>query len=168
MVTLEPSAETIQKEFEANADKYDIPATRKIRQIVVSEERTALEIHGRLKQGEIFALLANRFSIDGSAGNGGLISPVKRGQLSEKLDKAVWSLKKGEISEVIATPYGYVIAALEEDEKPGVKATLSEDVTTQLKRKLRGEYQENSWTYFLKGLNNQAYVIRNTNLLEEI
>lgn len=168
MVTLEPSAETIQKEFEANADKFDIPATRKIRQIVVSDDRSANEIHDRLKKGEIFALLANRYSIDGSAGNGGLISPVKRGQLSEKLDKAVWNLKKGEISEVVETPYGYVIATLDEDEKPGVKATLSEDVTTQLKRRLRSEYQENVWTYFLKGLNNQAYVIRNPNLLEEI
>ncbi len=168
MVTLEPPQEEIQKEFEANIDKFDVPATRKIRQIVMSEERTAQEVHDRLKKGEIFALLANKFSIDGSAGNGGLLSPVRRGQLSEKLDKAVWNLKKGEITDVIETPYGYVIAMLEEDEKPGVKATLSEDVTTQLKRKLRGEYQENVWTYFLKGLNNQAYVIRHTHLLEGI
>ncbi|PKL48422.1 MAG: hypothetical protein CVV42_09875 [Candidatus Riflebacteria bacterium HGW-Riflebacteria-2] len=168
MVTLEPPQEEIQKEFEANIDKFDIPATRKIRQIVMSEERTAQEVHDRLKKGEIFALLANRFSIDGSAGNGGLLAPVRRGQLSEKLDKAVWNLKKGEITDVIETPYGYVIAMLDEDEKPGVKATLSEDVTTQLKRKLRSTYQEEVWTYFLKGLNNQAYVIRHTDILEEI
>jgi len=168
MVTLEPPQEAIQKEFEANIDKFDVPATRKIRQIVMSEERTAQEVHERLKKGEIFALLANRFSIDGSANTGGLIAPVRRGQLSEKLDKAVWNLKKGEITDVIETPYGYVIAMLEEDEKPGVKATLSEDVITQLKRKLRSEYQEEVWTYFLKGLNNQAYVIRHGDILEEI
>ncbi|PKL44768.1 MAG: hypothetical protein CVV41_05215 [Candidatus Riflebacteria bacterium HGW-Riflebacteria-1] len=168
MVTLEPSPEEIQKEFDANIDQFDIPATRKIRQIVISEERTANEVYDRLKKGEIFALLANRFSIDGSAGNGGLIAPVRRGQLSEKLDKAVWNLKKGEITEVVSTPYGYVIAMLEEDENPGVKASLTADVTTQLKRKLRSTYQEDVWTHFLKGLNNQAYVIRHTKVLEEI
>ena len=168
MVTLEPSPEEIQKEFDANIDQFDVPATRKIRQIVISEERTANEVYDRLKKGEIFALLANRFSIDGSAGNGGLIAPVRRGQLSEKLDKAVWSLKKGEITEVISTPYGYVIAMLEENENPGVKASLTADVTTQLKRKLRSTYQEDVWTHFLKGLNNQAYVIRHTRTLEEI
>jgi|GEM_PF-306517 len=168
MVTLEPPMEEIQKEFEANIDKFDVPATRKIRQIVMSEERTAQEVHDRLKKGEIFALLANRFSIDGSANTGGLLSPVRRGQLSEKLDKAVWNLKKGEITDVIETPYGYVIAMLEEDEKPGVKATLSEDVITQLKRQLRGTYQEEAWTYFLKGLTNQAYVIRHPHTLDEI
>ncbi|EKD81349.1 MAG: putative peptidylprolyl isomerase PrsA [uncultured bacterium] len=168
MVTLEPSPEEIQKEFDANIDQFDVPATRRIRQIVIAEERTATEVYDRLKKGEIFALLANRYSIDGSAGNGGLIAPVHRGQLSEKLDKAVWNLKKGEITEVISTPYGFVIALLEEDENPGVKASLTADVTTQLKRKLRSEYQENVWTYFLKGLNNQAYVIRHAQALGEI
>ncbi|MBU1105425.1 MAG: hypothetical protein KKB51_02060, partial [Candidatus Riflebacteria bacterium] len=78
------------------------------------------------------------------------------------------NLKKGELTEVIETPYGFVIAMLEEEENSGVKASLTADVTTQLKRKLRGEYQEEVWSYFLKGLNNQAYVVRHTQTLEEI
>ncbi len=168
MVTFEPSAEDLKKEFEANIDKFDVPATRKVRQIVVAEEKVANEIYDRLNKGEIFALLANKYSIDGSSRNGGLISPVKRGQLSENLDKAVWSLAKGQFTPPIKTPYGYVIAQLEENETPGVKASLTDSVTTQLKKKLRSEYQEEAWGYFIKGLNNKAYVIRHPDILSEI
>lgn len=168
MVTLEPSSEELKKEFEANIDKFDVPATRKIRQIVVAEEKIAGEIYDRLTKGEIFALLANKYSIDGSAGRGGLTAPVKRGQLSENLDKAVWELTKGKFTQPIKTPYGFVIAQLEDNETPGVKASLTADVTTQLKKKLRNDYQEEAWSYFLKGLNNKAYVIRHPEILAEI
>ncbi|MBU1107288.1 MAG: peptidylprolyl isomerase, partial [Candidatus Riflebacteria bacterium] len=88
MVTLEPSAEEIQKEFEANIDKFDIPATRRIRQIVISEEKSATELYNRLKQGEIFALLANRYSIDGSSGNGGLIAGFQMAETGETVTLA--------------------------------------------------------------------------------
>jgi len=168
MVTLEPSSEELQKAFEENIDKFDIPATRRIRQIVVAEEKVAVEIYDRLVKGEIFALLANKYSMDGSSTRGGLTAPVKRGQLSENLDKAVWSLEKGQFSQPIKTPYGYVIALLEDNESPGVKASLTADVTTQLKRKLRNDYQEEAWTYFIKGLNNKAYVIRHPEILSGI
>lgn len=168
MVTLEPSSEELQKAFEENIDQFDIPATRKIRQIVVAEEKVAAELYDRLTKGEIFALLASKYSIDGSSTRGGLTAPVKRGQLSENLDKAVWSLEKGQFSQPVKTPYGYVIALLEENESPGVKASLTADVTTQLKRKLRNDYQEEAWTYFLKGLNNKAYVIRHPEILSGI
>ncbi|MDP0995768.1 peptidylprolyl isomerase, partial [Klebsiella pneumoniae] len=78
----------------------DKPATRKIRQIIVNEERVANELYERLKKGEIFALLAQKYSIDtGSSINGGLIPPVKKGQLSPALDKQVWQLNKGEFTE---------------------------------------------------------------------
>ena len=109
MVTLEPSDDELKKEFEANKDQFDVPATRKIRQIVVAEEKIAQDLHKRLTQGEIFALLAGKYSIDGSATRNGLIAPVKRGQLSEALDKAVWSLEKGQFTAPIQTPYGYVM-----------------------------------------------------------
>jgi len=165
MVTLEPSDDELKKEFEANKDQFDVPATRKIRQIVVAEEKIAQDLHKRLTQGEIFALLAGKYSIDGSATRNGLIAPVKRGQLSEALDKAVWSLEKGQFTAPIQTPYGYVIAMLEDNETPGVKASMTPEVISQLKKKLRNDYQEELWSYFVKGLSNKAYVVRHPETL---
>lgn len=166
LVTLEPSEEELKKEFEANIDQFDVPATRKIRQIVVAEDKLANDLHARLSQGEIFALLANKYSIDGSANRGGLIAPVRRGQLSEALDKAVWALEKGQFTAPIQTPYGFVIALLEDNETPGVKASLTPEVTSQLKKKLRNDYQEELWSYFIKGLSSKAYVVRHPETLK--
>ncbi|GAB4270902.1 MAG: hypothetical protein Kow0029_08100 [Candidatus Rifleibacteriota bacterium] len=169
MVTLEPSEKDIEKAFEENKDKFDNPATRKIRQIVVTDERRANELYDRLKKGEIFALLAKKYSIDsGSAQNGGLIPPVKKGQLSPELDKQVWALKKGEFTKPVKTPYGYVIAYLDADEIPGSQASLTPDVISMLKRKLKQEIQEEVWASFLKGLMNQAHVIRHPQAISEI
>lgn len=168
ITTHEPADEDVQKEFEATKDKYDVAATRKIRQIVVVEEKSATDLYDRLTKGEIFALLANKYSIDGSSGRGGLLAPLKRGQLSANLDKAVWDLEKGQFTQPIKTPYGFVIAQLEDNETPGVKASLTADVITQLKKKLRADYQAESWEYFMKGLNNKAYVIRHPEILAEI
>lgn len=168
-LTLEPSQEELEKAFEENRDQFDRPATRRIRQIIVSEERSANDLHERLKKGEIFALLAQKFSMDtGSAQQGGLVPPVKKGQLSGELDKQVWSLKKGEFTPPVKTSYGYVIALLDADEIPGKQATLDADVTTQLKRKLRQDIQEEVWMSFLKSLNFQAHVIRHPQAMAEI
>jgi parvulin-like peptidyl-prolyl isomerase len=169
MLTLEPTQEEIRKEFEANKDKLDRPATRRLRQIIVSEEKVANEIYERLKKGEIFALLAKKYSIDsGTAQNGGLTPPVKKGQLSKDLDEKVWNLKKGEFTQPVKTPYGYVIAYLESDEIPGSEATMTPEVISGIKRKLRQDIQNEVWMAFIKGLNHQAYVIRHPKAISEI
>ena len=168
MLTFEPSEDDIKTQFEASKDKLDKPATRKIRQIVVDEENLANEIYKRLQEGEIFALLAKTYSIDGSAQRGGLIPPIKKGQLSAKLDEAIWNLKKTEFTKPIKTAYGYVIALLDADEIPGVKATLSANIRSAIKRQLKSKYQEDLWVSFLKGLRNQAYLIRHPKTLAEI
>lgn len=168
-MTLEPSQADIEKAFEENRDKFDVPATRKLRQIIVSEERTANEVYERLKKGEIFALLAQKYSMDsGSAQQGGLVPPVKKGQLSAELDKQVWNLKKGEFTQPVKTSYGYVIAYLDADEIPGKTATLEAGVTSQLKKQLRQGIQEEVWMAFLKGLTHQAHVIRHPQAISEI
>lgn len=168
IVTLEPSEEDILKFFEENKDSFAQPATRQLRQIVVSEESQANEVYERLQNGEIFALLANRFSMDGSAPQGGLINPVRKGQLSADLDAAVWELKTGEFTKPIKTTYGFVIALLDADETPGVEPSLNAQVRAGIRRQLKNNYQELSWSYFLRGLNNKAHVIRHPQILSEI
>jgi parvulin-like peptidyl-prolyl isomerase len=168
-VTLQPSQEDIQKFFEENREQFAKPAKREIRQIVVSDKNTADEVYQRLKKGEIFALLAKKFSIDtGSAQRGGLIPAVKKGQLSKKLEEAVWKLEKGEFTKPVKTPYGFVIAYMNSEEIPGSKAQLTPQAVSTIKKQLRQQIQEEVWMSFVKGLQNQAYVIRHPQTIEEI
>lgn len=65
-------------------------------------------IYNALKQGADFAELAKKVSQDpGSAQQGGLLPFVQRGQLVKEFEDVAFSLRDGELSGVVQTPYGY-------------------------------------------------------------
>jgi len=65
-------------------------------------------VYNALKQGADFAELAGKVSQDpGSARQGGLLPFVQRGQLVKEFEEAAFTLKDGELSEVVQSPYGY-------------------------------------------------------------
>ena len=67
-------------------------------------------VYNALKQGADFAELAGKVSQDpGSARQGGLLPFVQRGQLVKEFEEAAFTLKDGELSEVVQSPYGYHI-----------------------------------------------------------
>ena len=67
-------------------------------------------IYNALKQGADFAELAKKVSQDpGSARQGGLLPFVQRGQLVKEFEDVAFSLKDGELSGIVQSPYGYHI-----------------------------------------------------------
>ena len=67
-------------------------------------------IYNALKQGADFAEMAQKVSQDpGSARQGGLLPFVQRGQLVKEFEDVAFSLKDGEMSDIVETPYGYHI-----------------------------------------------------------
>lgn len=62
----------------------------------------------RLHSGESFSSLAEAYSDDpGTAKKGGMLPPLKRGQMVPEFEEMVYSLKPGEISDVFETKYGF-------------------------------------------------------------
>lgn len=71
-------------------------------------KRQAEELRARAAEGEDFAALARKYSGDPiTAKNGGDIGFLTKGTMPESFDEAVFSMKQGEISDVIETPYGF-------------------------------------------------------------
>ncbi|MBC8510867.1 MAG: peptidylprolyl isomerase, partial [Cryomorphaceae bacterium] len=67
----------------------------------------------RVYNGEDFKMLATLYSDDpGSASKGGELGFVNRGDLVPEFERAAFRLKKGEISEVIESQFGYHIVQL--------------------------------------------------------
>ena len=67
-------------------------------------------IYNALKQGADFAEMAKKVSQDpGSAAQGGLLPFVQRGQLVKDFEDVAFSLKDGEMSGIVHTPYGFHI-----------------------------------------------------------
>lgn len=73
------------------------------------DARTAIESYReRVLKGESMSVLAALYSEDpGSAKNGGRYESVMRGVMVPEFEAVAFRLKKGEISEVFETPYGF-------------------------------------------------------------
>ncbi len=78
-------------------------------------EQRADSVYRALCKGANFGELAKRISDDrASASRGGELPWLERGQTLEEFDKAIFSMKKGELSKPIQTPAGYHIILLKD------------------------------------------------------
>jgi peptidyl-prolyl cis-trans isomerase D len=124
----EANAERLDAEYEANKHRYtDLEKQVRARHLLIKagsyatpEQRAeakkqAEELRRRAVKGERFTDLARKYSGDQiTARNGGDIGFLRKGTMPDSFDAALFSMKPGEISEVVETPYGFhVIEALE-------------------------------------------------------
>jgi len=112
----------------------------KFRQIVCTNRKEAEKLLKRLHNGEEMETLAKKYSVAPEAENGGEVGWIARGQLEESMEKALFSLHVGTISNVVKTPYGYHIFEVLEIRPEGIKG-LSE-VRQEIMSKLRSYRQE--------------------------
>ncbi len=77
--------------------------------ILVKNATTAQEVLDKLNKGEDFAALAAQYSIDGTKRRGGDLGFFGRGVMVKKFEEAAFNLKKGEVSLVVKTEFGYHI-----------------------------------------------------------
>ena len=59
------------------------------------------------RRGADFTELAKKYSEDGSAKDGGLLAPIARGQTVPRFEQYAFSLKVGQISDVVETAFGF-------------------------------------------------------------
>lgn len=101
------TADETQKYYNDNKSQFEVV---KASHILVSDEKTANELYDKLMKGADFAALAKQYSIDpGSKNKGGDLGEFPHGVMVPEFDKAVFALKKGEISKPVKTQYGYHI-----------------------------------------------------------
>lgn len=75
--------------------------------ILVQHEYEAKDVQKKLEQGKSFEELAKDFSQCPSGKNGGSLGEFPRGRMIPDFEKAVLSLKPGEISKIVKTKFGY-------------------------------------------------------------
>ena len=77
--------------------------------ILVKTEKEANAVISRLKAGEKFSKIAKEVSLCPSKKRGGDLGQFSRGKMVREFEKAAFALKKGEISPVTKTKFGYHI-----------------------------------------------------------
>lgn len=97
------------------------------RHIVVEDEETAKEVQKKLKDGGDFAELAKEYSTEPVAQDtGGDLGWFGPGKMVQEFEDAVYTLKKGELSEPVKTSFGYHIIELLETRKAETEKTEDE------------------------------------------
>jgi peptidyl-prolyl cis-trans isomerase C len=77
--------------------------------ILVKTEQEAKTILERLKKGEKFTNIAKEISLCPSGKRGGDLGTFGRGKMVKEFETAAFLLKKGEISSIVKTKFGYHI-----------------------------------------------------------
>ena len=106
----------------------------------------AKEAYSKIKSGSNFGEIAQTYSQDMSRIKGGDIGFVHKGMMPQDVEKAAFSLKVGQVSEIIETDIGYHILKVEE------KRASRQFSFNEIKEKLKKELTESMQKKRLEGL----------------
>ncbi len=147
------SAAEIRRSYQSNQDRFHRPDQVRVRQIVVSTEPEAVGILEQLRGGADFVALAKKKSTAPEASAGGDLGYFARGEMPAEFN-LVFGLRKGELSSVVKSPYGFHIFRLE-DRKPAGTRSL-EEVSEEIGRALLQEKQDERFRQWFKELRSRT------------
>lgn len=128
--------------YNANRDKFQVPERVQVRHILIvgqdeANKAQAEKLLADLKGGADFTALAKEHSADpGSAAKGGDLGLLSKGSTVPEFEEAAFALqKKGELSPVVKTKFGYHILQLEDRKPAGIRPF--EEVSPELIKEVR-------------------------------
>lgn len=116
----------------------------------------ALQVLELARKGNEFSELAKKYSQDASAMEGGSLGFFKKGQLLPALEAAAFSLKKGEISDLVRTPYGFHIIRLDDIKEASPEPF--ETVKEKIKSAATSEMMEQRYKDWMDELKKSAII----------
>jgi peptidyl-prolyl cis-trans isomerase SurA len=156
----------IESYYQAHPQEFDIPAEVKLREIVIvankgddrDERRAEAErAHERVTaEGQDFADVAREVSQAGSASQGGLIGPFKKGDLVKELEEAAFSLPVGSVSGVLDTDNGFHIIKVES--RTEARTRSLDEVREDLRKRLEDQKYSDALQKFLKKARQEATI----------
>jgi len=133
------SDEEVKDYFEKNKEKFTEPEQVRVSHILVRSKSEALEILNELEGGANFEKLAREYSIDSmTASMGGDLGYISRGEMIPAFEEAVFALeKKGDVSQIIKSPFGYHLVKLTDIKKMDKKTP--EEIIYEIKMRIQNE-----------------------------
>ncbi len=166
---IEVSDKDVELYYKMHSEEFGSPEMVRVRHILISAPKTvsddekkkarakAEEILKRIRDGASFEKLAAEMSDDtGSKNKGGDIGFFQKGRMVPEFEKAAFSLKKGELSDVIETSFGYHILKLEDRKE--AKIEPFEKVREKVRKKVLDEFKTAKVEEFVNNIMEKAGV----------
>lgn len=162
------SQDEIKKFYDTNKDKMQRPEMVFLRELLISTEnktgpaleaaeKKAADVLAKAKKGDNFGELAAKESDADSAKNGGDIGGFERGKgMAKEIEDAVWSLKKGGVTDIIKVKTGLLILKVEEHTQAGIPPLA--DIEPQVQDQIYMERMQPALRTYLTKLRNEAYL----------
>jgi parvulin-like peptidyl-prolyl isomerase len=157
--------DALRKYYKKHQAEFLVPEQVRVRQIVVKDQQEAQSLLRRLKQGASFEELAKKHSIGPEAEMGGDLGFFARGDMPEEFNVA-FTLKAGETSEVVKSPYGYHIFQVVA--RRGETESSFDEAKDQIRKMVVQEEEGKIFQAWLKKAKKKARVSVNNRALEEI
>ena len=127
------SEEEIKKYYKDNLNEFSSPPMVQARHVLLRTHEQAQKVLQRFRNGEDFAQLAKDCSIDlPMALEGGSMGTIQKGKSFPELEKALFALNEGEVSDIVKTKFGYHILTV--DKIIPVNFKPLEDVRSEIKK----------------------------------
>ena len=161
-------SEEIKKYYEEHKQEFNRPEQVALAEIFLNtdgkspEEIAAVrtradDLHNRLVKGEDFSALAKRYSEGSTADEEGNLGEFERGQLSKQLEDAVFTMDKGQITDVIQTKTGFEVLKVLDHFKAGLQPL--DKVETEITNVLYKQKMEPAMRTYLAQLREESYVM---------
>lgn len=164
-----PNPEDVRKHYESRRAEYEVKETRQASHILIAAEASgppearkkalaaAQDIYEQVRKNPArFAELAKQHSQDpGSAEKGGDLGSFPRGTMVPAFENPVFSMKVGEISPPVESPFGYHVIRL-----TGVNAgqlQAFEQVRPQVEAELRKQIAARKFAESAEAFSNKAF-----------
>jgi peptidyl-prolyl cis-trans isomerase C len=144
----------LKKFYEQNKDKFKTGEQFRASHILVKTEKEAKDILAQIKAGGKFEELARKNSVDASAAKGGDLGWFGKGSMVPVFEKAVQTLKEGQVSDVVKSDFGYHIIKLTgkrpaglrpfEEVKDQIKAAIMPAKQQEVFQKIKDELKKNA------------------------
>jgi parvulin-like peptidyl-prolyl isomerase len=157
--------DAMQQYYKKHRSEFTVPEQVRARQIVVKDYKEAQSLFKKLKRGVSFEELARKYSIGPEADMGGDLGFFGRGDMPGEFD-VVFSLKAGETSDIVNSPYGYHIFQVVA--RRGESASEFNEVKDRIRKMMVQEEEDKIFQGWLHKVKNKSHVRVNKKALEEI
>jgi len=150
--SIEVTDEEVEEYYNLNKREFLQPERVRVSQILVGTEDKAIEVLNIVKDfpEEEFRKMAQLHSTSTDAFKGGDMGWFEMGQLPFEMERVIFSLKEGELSQVMESSYGYHIFRV--DKKQGPLLLSLEDASEVIKLKLLDQKAKQLISQHLEGL----------------